>query len=114
MSSRFSVQADASFRQYFFKILLLFSSNRVIMTMPNKFYNAIDRDFLPFLKGRIIPFFRHANSCVNLVKTQIPSSIVQSNPYQLHEFVWRQSELAFFGALASVDALFILLIFWRK
>jgi hypothetical protein len=44
---------------------------------------------------------------MNLVKAQIPRVGLESYPINLF-FVWRQLGFAFFGALASVGALFYL------
>ena len=44
----------------------------------------------------------------NLVKMQIPLEGTQEFSLYLLSFVWRQWEFAFFGALTTVGALFIL------
>ena len=64
---------------------------------------------LSLLMGILYPFFG-IHCFMNLAKTQIPrnSVCVDLSPYQFR-FVWRQLESAFFGALTSVGALFILL-----
>ena len=54
-----------------------------------------------------MPFFSH-NHFWNLVKAQAPLNDYGEIYLDLFSFVRRQAELAFFGALTAVDALFIL------
>ena len=74
-----------------------------IMRMPNKKQIFFIKGNSLFLRG----FCTHLQTNpMNLVKAQIPRVGLESYPINLF-FVWRQLESAFFGALASVGALFI-------
>ena len=74
-----------------------------IMTMPNNLNIHSYRSFSRY--GITITFFAIQLSKLVLVKTLLLLDCIENLCYE--EIVWRQLELAFFGALTSVGVLFI-------
>ena len=81
-----------------------------ILIMPNNLNIHSYRSFSRY--GISIAFFAIKLSKYVLVKTLLLLDCIANLCYE--EIVWRQLELAFFGAVTPVAALFILFIFWRK
>lgn len=91
--------------RYFDKILLnIFTSrkNCDIIIMPNNLNIHSYRSFSRY--GITITFFAIQLGKLVLVKTLLLLDCIENLCYE--EIVWRQLELAFFGALTSVGALF--------
>ena len=71
--------------------------------MPNKFNITV---WVFFLLGKVYLFSRDQNRFY-IGKNVIPTILMTRFRSYSIEFVWRQSGLAFFGAVASVAALFV-------
>ena len=78
--------------------------NRDIISMPNNLNIHSYRSFSRY--GLTIAFFAIQLSKLVLVKTLLLLDCIENLCYE--EIVWRQLELAFFGAVTPVAALFIL------
>ena len=76
-----------------------------IIIMPNNLNIHSYRSFSRY--GITITFFAIQLSKLVLVKTLLLLDCIENLCYE--EIVWRQLELAFFGALTSVGALFVFL-----
>ena len=72
--------------------------------MPNELNNRINRYI--FLYGITIPFFEHTIKRIHLVKMRLPFDGVYT--YLRISSFGDNLEFAFFGALTSVGALFVL------
>ena len=77
--------------------------NRDIISMPNNLNIHSYRSFSRY--GITITFFAIQLSKLVLVKTLLLLDCIENLCYE--EIVWRQLELAFFGAVTPVAALFI-------
>ena len=88
-----------------FRIFLIFVLYYGKISMLHKL-NNLNQWYLILFLGIIIPFLAII-TFRNLVKMQIPRSSYGRDTLILFQFVQRQSEFAFFGALTSVGALFL-------